>query len=86
MKTCSDDGSFTIIANTTGEPNGCYVEAGITAANGEIFYTVSGTMNTSEVVVIPIGSEIGNVSNYCRSRIACNESHLGCIFNLREIS
>lgn len=73
------------MANSTMEISGCYVETGSTTANGKIFYTVSGTMNTSEVVVIPFESEAGDVSHYWRSRRVCNESYLGCIFNLREI-
>lgn len=56
--TCSGDGSFTITANAAPNLDGCFKETG---SSTEV-YTVSGTATQSEVAVLALEDEGGNVS------------------------
>ena len=69
--TCGGDGSFRVTANATQALNGCFLDTGVLLADGKIFYTVSGTMNTTEIVVTSVENVLGNdVRHICRPRIA----------------
>ena len=60
VNTCPGDGSFTIAANAAPDLNGCYQDTGSTDA---VSYTVSGTLTTSEIVVLSVEFEdTGDVS------------------------
>lgn len=56
--TCSGDGSFTITANAAPNLDGCFKDTGLSTE----VYTVSGTDTQSEVAVLALETDGGNVS------------------------
>lgn len=66
---CPEDGSFTITAGAAPELSGCYIAS--TTSDGMVVYTVSGTSGQSEVVVVPLESDDGNVSRETLKKCQC---------------
>lgn len=60
--TCAGDGSFSITASAAPDLEGCFDEISSLGTDDTVVYTVSGTSDTAEIVVTPIGSDSGGVS------------------------
>lgn len=60
--TCTGDGSFTISASAASTLDGCFQEADSSGTDTTVAYTVSGTSDDAEIVVTPVESDGGDVS------------------------
>lgn len=69
--TCAGDGSFTITAKAAPELNGCFVDSVFSGAGGKILYTLSGTMNTTEIFVTAVENDTGDVSYESTGSVQC---------------
>lgn len=69
--TCAGEGSFTITAKAAPELNGCFADSVISGADEKMFYTLSGTMNTTDIFVTAVENDTGDVSYEATGSVQC---------------